>query len=406
MIRNTNKYIANNLLVHRLQNCNGFTLIEMIIVMGVFMVVLYITSQALQTVTTKGGTVRVSEQSNIGGMVGLEIMRRDIMQAGVGLFTFDGALPTYAEGAGAQYSTYNDANSVPRAVVTGNNLAIAGVLAGTDYLVIKSTTVGLAATSQLWTYILSDGTRKQWGVDDFTDTTNKMIVLERDSTTDTNMLKMVDSGNYCVGYTAAGDFRDALNNDVSTYLPASGKIAYAYGIMNSGAVCNLRAPFNRADFYVERDGNTPASCSPAAGVLYKASLNHADGTFTEIPILDCVAEMQVVLGWNTTTSPDSSLVDTWSNADGSVTIGGGAVGSYLGDPESIRKRLKMVMVYLLAQDGRLDRNFSNSNAAMLIGDQLLDPGGTLTRTVDLTTANFINYRWKLYRIVVRPKNLS
>lgn len=406
MIRTTQKSSFKGIFTRLAQDSTGFTLIEMLVVMSVFMVVLYITGQALQNVLTKGGIVRTSEQSNIGGMVGLEIMRRDIMQAGVGLFTSNASMPIYAEAAGAPYNAFNDTNDIPRALLAGNNMAVAGVLAGTDYLVIKSTTVGLAATSQLWTYILSDGTRKQWGVDDFTDNANKMIVIERDSLTDTNMLKMVAPDNYCVGYTAAGDFRDANNNDVSIYTPASGKIAYAYGIMNSGAVCNLRAPFNRADFFVDRDANTPPSCSPAAGVLYKASLNHADGMFTEIPILDCVADMQVVLGWNTTTDPSNNVVDTWSNADGTVTIGGGGVNAFLSDPESIRRRLKMVMVYLLAQDGGQDLNFRNTNANMLIGDQLLDPAGVLTRTVDLTAANFRNYRWKLYRIVVKPKNLS
>jgi hypothetical protein len=40
---------------------------------------------------------------------------------------------------------------------------------------------------------------------------------------------------------------------------------------------------------------------------------------------------------------------------------------------------------------------------MVTGDTL---ESSLTRTIDLTGANYQHYRWKLYRIVVKPKNLN
>ena len=74
------------------------------------------------------------------------------------------------------------------------------------------------------------------------------------------------------------------------------------------------------------------------------------------------------------------------------------------DPVEVRKRLRQIKIYLLVQDGSEDRNFSNTNTAFLLGDVSL--GETpLTSTVDLTTANMLHYRWKMHRIVVRPKNL-
>ncbi len=33
------------------------------------------------------------------------------------------------------------------------------------------------------------------------------------------------------------------------------------------------------------------------GILYKGTVNHADGLLTELPLLDCVADMQVIFGW-------------------------------------------------------------------------------------------------------------
>ncbi len=44
----------------------------------------------------------------------------------------------------------------------------------------------------------------------------------------------------------------------------------------------------------------------------------------------------------------------------------------------------------------------NTNNAMIVGD---DEPANLTKTVDLTTANKKNYRWKVYRDIVKPKNL-
>jgi hypothetical protein len=117
----------------------------------------------------------------------------------------------------------------------------------------------------------------------------------------------------------------------------------------------------------------------------------------------------VVLGWNTSAEPEkSNEVQAYSSADG-VAVSGDVTGlsgltlqSVIGDPIEVRKRLRLVMVYLLAQDGRLDSEFVNTNANMVVGD----PGlSTLTKTVDLTTGNFRNYRWKLYRTIVRPKNI-
>ena len=110
----------------------GFTLVEMIIVTAVFIVILMITGSALKTILGKGAITQRSEESNTEGVVGLEILRHDLQQTGLGLFSDDSSIPTFAEAADAPYSSYNDANAVPRAIVTGNNLAVTGVLTGTE----------------------------------------------------------------------------------------------------------------------------------------------------------------------------------------------------------------------------------------------------------------------------------
>ena len=383
----------------------GFTLVEMIVVMAVFIVVLIITGSTLKTLLDKGIMTQRSEESNTEGVVGLEILRHDLQQAGLGLFTDVNSAPTFTEAAGAPYSSYNDANSVPRPIVTDNNLTVSGVLTGTDYLAIKGTTLALSSASQLWSYVDDTGVPKRWGRDDFTDLNDKVIVIEQKLDTSKNMmvrrLVQVAAGNYGVSYYASGAFEDQGGNPVTDYTPSTTKINYLYGIdtMDTGvATFTLRAPFNRADYFINRDvATTPASCSPAAGVLFKAVMNQVDGTFDQIPILDCVADMQIILGWNTSEEPEkSNEVQGYSDA---------AIPATYNDPEEVQKRLRLVMVYLLVQDGRRDSNFINTNSAMIIGDKVLDPSGNLTKSVDLTSGDFQNYRWKLHRVVVRPKNL-
>jgi prepilin-type N-terminal cleavage/methylation domain-containing protein len=391
----------------------GFTLVEMIIVTAVFIVVLMITGEALKTIFEKGGVTLRSEESNTEGVVGLEMLRRDVQQAGYGLFSDEFSVPTYSEANAAPYSSYNDANAVPRPIVTDNNLAVTGVLAGTDYLVIKGTTLGIKAVTQLWTSVPDTGVPKIWGRDDFTDSNDKMIVVEQkyDNINKRIVRRLVQksTNNYGVAYSETGAFKDQSNVDsAADYTPSTGKIYYMYGIDNiTSTNFTFRAPFNRADYFINRDAATPGSCSPAAGVLFKAVMNQSNGTFDTYPVLDCVADMQIILGWNTTATPETSNeVQAYTSADG-ITVSGNANGlnlqTILTDSGEVNKRLRLVMVYLLAQDGRRDINFVNTNSAMVVGDPSL--GGTLTKTIDLTSGDFRNYRWKLYRVIVRPKNI-
>ena len=165
-------------------NKTGFTLVEVIVVMAIFIAVLMITASAFNTILTKTNIVARSEESNIEGVVGLEMLRHDLEQTGFGLFTdVDsevGAI-TYAEAADAPASNYNDASSIPRALVADDELAITGLAGFTaDYLVIKSTTVGGTTTSQKWTYVTDSGIPKVWGKQDFTDDNDKLLVVKQE----------------------------------------------------------------------------------------------------------------------------------------------------------------------------------------------------------------------------------
>ena len=77
---------------------SGYTLIELLIVMVIFIVVIIISSSAFNTALTQTKKVSKSEESNIEGVIGLEMFRHDLEQAGFGLVTeFDTIAPDYLE---------------------------------------------------------------------------------------------------------------------------------------------------------------------------------------------------------------------------------------------------------------------------------------------------------------------
>ena len=180
-------------------------------------------------------------------------------------------------------------------------------------------------------------------------------------------------------------------------------------------------PFNRADFFIKvpvssTTGNAqPLFCGPLTGTLYKATVNHnnnsgtSGGGYNYTPLLDCVADMQVVLGWDTSDGGSANSVNAYSSlpllSDGSVIATNSAASSiqgWLKDPKGIREHLKMIKVYILAQEGKLDTSYTYPNATIIVGN---DSGETsMTRQYTFTTAQR-QYHWKLYRIIVRPKNL-
>jgi hypothetical protein len=393
---------------HFLAREDGFTLIEMVIVMGIFMTVIIITSNAFNLALTQTKRVSKSDETSIEGVIGLEVLRHDLQQAGFGLFTAMGDnTPVYAEAASGQAANYNDSPSrIPRAVVGGDNLNVgdAVVLTGTDYLAIKGTTVARDLAAQRWTYVDGPGAARVWGVNDLDPATDFVIAAQQSYKNGQLQRTLIsdptDTSSFSVKFHSNADSTNAIP---APFVPTSNALRYYYyGINSSAGAVTPRTPFNRTDYYVKRTSETPASCAPGAGVLYKATLNQADGTMNEIPILDCVADMQVALGWNTT-SPEGPVLDTYSNVDASTVSSAtqGWTPAPNNDPSDIRKHLKLIKVYLLAQDGGKDLKFRNTETAMIVGTV----NEAVPHTVNLTDAKYQNYRWKLYRVVVKPTNL-
>jgi hypothetical protein len=172
---------------------------------------------------------------------------------------------------------------------------------------------------------------------------------------------------------------------------------------------NLRMPFNRADYFIRKYDSSvdivPKRCAPNTGVLEKAVVKHSDGSFTYLPLLECVADMQVIYALD-------------NNEDGEFVDGTGTpADAYSNDittvpltAQQIRKRVKQVRVYILSHEGQRDATFTycpSLNASCSTAFPVGEFG--LGNSFDLTTkigTDYKYYRWKLYTIIVTPNNLE
>lgn len=371
-------------------NQKGFTLVELIITMAVFLLVIAAASRIFTGLLTQFKQQSKVIETNIEGVVGLELLRYDLEQAGYGIPAAIGAAIAYNE-AVTPADVYNDSPSFPpRPVVLANNAG----LNGSDYLVIKSSSVATNDPAYRWSYIANWGSvnlpPQSWNdPNENLSLGDKVIVMNpvvKDATGTITKMALVTSGS-----NFSTTFSPDLANWGSNYLPTANSydVRLIYGLRSGGA--EPRMPFNRADYYIRRPtSGLPARCAPNTGILYKATVNHADGGLLELPVLDCVADMRVVL------MMDTDLTPATPNTATNFTLAASSTAA-----ATIRSQLKEIRVYIIAQEGQRDPTYT-SWSTINVSDP--DFGGI----VGYSTNGILdpNYRWKLYSLVVKPFNLE
>jgi prepilin-type N-terminal cleavage/methylation domain-containing protein len=385
-----------------LVNYAGFTLIELLITMVIFILVIAAGSQIFTGLLTQFKQQSKIAETNIEGIVGLEILRRDIEHAGYGLPWNMPSDTTYTEAnstiicGSANPSNYNDAApNAPRATVSGNN----NCTSNSDYLVIKAVTVATNDPSSKWTELVYCSTcsttcpspysffsanvcYRDWSSSAENLTSSDLVaVIYPGATPLTERLLKANSGAFSA--TSFGSID-------SSWLPtsASDNIRIVYGLRGSGNA--PERPFNRADYYISTS-NVPRRCAPNTGVLEKATMDY-NGGFNQWPLLDCVADMQAIYRRDT-------------NGDGTIDNVTDDISALTA--QQIRDQVKEMRVYILAHEGQYDRNYTYSNSTITI-PTAPDPGAGLGSTFDFNArgiTNWQNYRWKLYTLVVKPNNL-
>jgi prepilin-type N-terminal cleavage/methylation domain-containing protein len=400
----------------------GFTLVELMITMVIFVLFIAAASQVFTGLLTQFKQQSKIAETNIEGIVGLEILRQDIEHAGYGLpwnlmgATW-GSLSNYNEafstGGSPNPADFNDGNPAsalpipaniqraPRAVVSGNNTG----LNSSDYLVIKSVIVARNFTAGKWQYLFYNASggslMKTWWseVNEYVCRDDKgdhypnarVIIISPGGTASNSESLVVSGGKF---YTGADNY-----TDLPGFAPSAGdpENRIMYGVDPD---TDLRMPFNRADYYIYTPANMPQRCAPNTGVLYKATLNHgatsASNQFNMLPLLDCVADMQVIFGLD-------------NDNDGDFEIGGGSTDGYSEDisaltAQQVRNQVKQVRVYILAHEGQRDIYYNYPSTTISIGGDV-GLGNTFNLATTIGNPEYKYYRWKLYTLVVTPNNL-
>ena len=151
----------------------GFSMIELLIAMTLFLVVIIAATGVFAPLLMSSKQQASRIETNIEGIVGLDILRRDIKQAGIGLpWDLNGAV--YLEADNTQNVTlqdeewYNDSpGNVPRALVSGNDdgdgvQGLQGLPAASDVLVIKSVIIAGNDVSRKWAHVNQNNIVNEW----------------------------------------------------------------------------------------------------------------------------------------------------------------------------------------------------------------------------------------------------
>jgi prepilin-type N-terminal cleavage/methylation domain-containing protein len=401
-------------------NSRGFSLIELVVVMGMFVVIIAVAGDAFNVIMKNAAQQSRTAESNIEGVAGLELLRKDLTSAGFGLpWSFLGAV-NYNEvnpDAGVHETiaaAYNGTGGVeaqtlvPRAIFGGNNVTpspadATKLITGSDYLVIRSTSIGTDTAAQRWSFMNYTSQTKPasvvpgtWAVENLGG--DDYVIVIRVGLTSPITKELVMSGS---SFTTKFS---TLSVDDSAYAPRETKVShYIYGVSSA----QPRMPFNRADYYVRAPASTdaeklPKRCAPNTGILYKAVVNQSDGTITgsELPLLDCVADMQVVYTLDSTNNGTTTDTDTLTTTTTPITPL---------TAEQIRNQLKSMQVYVLTHEGGRDMMYTYPNQNIAVGPSVDGITASNGRTFNLATnigTGWNRYRWKVYHLTVRPSNLG
>jgi prepilin-type N-terminal cleavage/methylation domain-containing protein len=400
----------------------GYTLVELVVVTALFAVVMGVISVSFGRIVGSSSQINKSVETEIGGLIGLELFRLDLGLAGLGLPWTIPAAVSYDEAPhynpvsggsalypGADAFLYNDtspgASLPPRAVVLGDSVGYNG----SDYLVLKGTPLGMSSSCRSWSFLsyssnstLIKPSKSEIELQPGNHT--RVIVLRTGVAGGMPARELVNDGS---GFTLY--FDEPL---AAQYAPRSREDSYVvYGVANAGKViankdgsktqAPLDFPFNRSDYYLSRPDDISDNCAPGTAVLYKTTLNQNDSwttqlsdRFTSYPLLDCVADMQVLF-----------LLDT--NGDGEADLHTNDLSGY--SAQAIREQVKEIRVYLLAQQGKKDRAFFYPASRIVVGDPKFPAMGGVWDEARLKATfkdDWMHYHWKLYTIAVQPKNLD
>lgn len=401
-------------------NQEGYSLVELVVVMLVFSIVMSIICVSFNRIVISSSQIVKTGETDIGGLIGLELFRSDLELAGFGLpWSLPKAVTYHESGSrvmvaghpGTDLASFNDENDLgplpPRAVISGDNVG----LNGSDYLVLKGTAMGMSATARSWSYLnystMSAPKQSKSELELVPGNTDRVVVIK--STVTASGIpdrQLVTDGVNSAVFTLIFNLPFSQN-----FLPKNSNDHYmVYGVApdkrdENGNLQPLSYPYNRADYFIGKPGRVSPTCAGNTGTLYKVTINQNTDIPTYYPLLDCVADMQVIYYLDSSGSGGVDRhVANFCDFRESCTL----------SAAELRAQLKEIRVYILAQEGKKDRsyNYPLDRMPIVVGDAGLDRavGKTLgsvwtTAAMSSMDPEWRHYHWKVYTIVVQPKNL-
>lgn len=395
-------------------NNRGYTIVELIVVMAIFIFIIMIASFAFEQLITRSAQNTRSAESNIEGIVGFEQLRYDVEHAGYGLpwsFQEPTMLPPYEEcdvaagtpAVGVDSTSFNDVPpAVPRAILSGTSSKEVNGADGTngglgpDYLVVKSTMASIESTARKWSYVNYSSTGsyiKKWQTGDDLANNDRAITLNT-GFSQTGASRQLVMNSAATGTAAAFYWTVSGDNPPASFQPGdSSQFFMAYGVASQ----NPKMPYNRADFFLHRPAGMPGRCNAGTGLLYKGVASHGGTGFTLFPLVDCVGDMQVEFELDPSSNGNTLLTDDLTGLTAA----------------DIRTQLKTVRVYFLSHEGRKDPNFNypvtDAAKVLQVGHRDRATSGRIWSSANMESVfgpDWRNYRWKIYSMAVRPKNLN
>lgn len=364
------------------KNDKGFSLLEVLIAVAILGIVMALSSQLLQHMVVSQKKQAVITTNQFEASLGLEMLRNDVTNAGFGLADeFQGSLSVYTEASSDPALSFNNTPNVPKAIQHSNNVSVAGYIANSDYLVIRSPAVGMQTAAGKWTNITTTKAH-YWNDVNLDMTTNDyMIIVKPRVITGGNSTLIVSGGVYAIKYPGpTADLPAAYQPDA-----AAGERFLAFGLGTTAPTM----PFARADYYVATPTTANPNCAPGTGTLFK---NVIGDTSSPYPLVDCVANMQVVFNLDT-------------NMDGIPDLLSNNISGL--DAYTIKTQVKEVHIYILAHEGLKDSGYTSEFPTPSV---TLGPSISLGTTIDLSTLDtstataWKSYRWIRYKLVVKPKS--
>ncbi len=369
-----------------MRNKEGITLVELLVTVAIFSIVIAGVF-AVYTTQIRHSTreYRLAE-SEMEVVIAKNIIERDVMMAGYGLADdYSGLIftpPPMPVGATDNIDPGGTTNPV------GGTYPATG-LSGADSLYMMGTALGAySRTAQGWTYI-KDTSPVNFQV--WSDVRENILDDDRVIYVEPNTKTIIADGTtWRFIYPSAPAFPEN-----------EGKGVLLYGLTRPPGSGDDEVP--RPYYIVQyRLGGAsfdmPQICSGGTRSLERVEISHGESVE---PVLTCVRDFQVAFGLDT---DRNGTIDTWD------PVGAGKFQASEYDNQSLKKRLKLVRVYILVQSGNRDPDYMYSNPddtenpnRICVGEfgaGVCSPGRFITLTNDQR-----KYKWRLISLNITPRNL-